>query len=137
RSAFVATDASDAVVYPLSLRDALPICGLQGRGGAPREAIAQLTFGDRRNADLRHGHFGDMVIESKALFRDGVAGSTSVQQIASVHRSNNSRFCGGSSLRLTRKSSKARGSALRASSLKLKNASQEAGLRDRITSPVF
>src|SRR2546430_11510045 len=78
-----------------------------------------------------------MVIVSKALFRDGVAGSTSVQQIASVHRSNNSRFCGGSSLRLTRKSSKARGSALRASSLKLKNASQEAGLRDRITSPVF
>src|SRR5437762_13814351 len=49
-----------------------------------------------------------MVIVSKALFRDGVAGSTSVQQIASVHRPNNSRFGGGSSLRLARKCKRTR-----------------------------
>src|SRR5215469_8737883 len=100
--------------------------GLQRRGRAPREAIAQLRLGNGRNADLRHRHFGEMVIESKTLFRDGVAGGTGVQQIASVHRPNNSRLCGGSSLRSLRKSSNARGSALKASSLKLKNSSQEA-----------
>jgi len=50
--------------------------------------------------------------------------------------SNNSRFCGGSSLRLARKSSNARGSP-EGFFPQTEDSSQEAGLRDRITSPVF